>query len=190
MTIILGGLRASNLLTTCAMPTRDWPFTMGRNTVASHQRGRCVGESAAHATLQTDHRKRIAFFFHSFALTSAPRSVVLQTQATTLNSLASLSISSSVTPPGPDIYSDSNRTPTIPVTIPVLSGISPPVLLGQASLGAHSTLAGSVKIFVEQTPTSAAHGGACYCRPSDVRVAMAMSCKARDRPPNCRRPRR
>jgi hypothetical protein len=117
-TTIRGGLQASNLLTTCAMPARDWPSTMGRNIVASHQRGRCAGESATHATLQADHRKRFPFSFFHLALTSVPRPVVLQTPATTLSSLASLSLSSSVSPPGPDI---SNRTPTIPVAIPVLS---------------------------------------------------------------------
>ena len=59
-------------------------------------------------------------FFH-LAPTSVPRPVVLQTPATTLSSLASLSISSSVSPPGPDFSTNSNRTPTIPVSIPVLS---------------------------------------------------------------------
>jgi hypothetical protein len=59
-------------------------------------------------------------FFH-LVLTSVPRPAVLQTPATTLSSLASLSISSSVSPPGPDISTNSNQTPTIPVAIPVLS---------------------------------------------------------------------
>jgi hypothetical protein len=40
---------------------------------------------------------------------------------TTLNSLASLSISSSVSPPGLDISSAVTPTPTVPVAIPVLN---------------------------------------------------------------------
>ena len=72
------------------------------------------------------------------ALTSFPRPVVLQSPATTLSSLASLSISSSVSPPCPDIFTNSNRTPTIPVAIPVLSatttnGVSSSVPIEDAS---------------------------------------------------------
>ncbi|KAN0125870.1 hypothetical protein V8E52_001077 [Russula decolorans] len=69
---------------------------------------------------------------------SRPSPVVLQTPATTLSSLASLSISSSVSPPGPDISTNSNQTPTIPVAIPVFSatttnGVSSSIPIEDAS---------------------------------------------------------
>jgi hypothetical protein len=84
------------------------------------------GAGASASQRRTRRRKptivnELPFSFFHLALTSVPRPVVLQTPATTLSSLASLSISSSVSPPGPDISTNSYRTPTIPVAIPVLS---------------------------------------------------------------------
>ena len=54
-------------------------------------------------------------------LESMSRAVALHTSTTTLSSLASLSISSSVSPPGPTLPASSPQAHTGPVTIPVHS---------------------------------------------------------------------
>jgi hypothetical protein len=48
-------------------------------------------------------------------------------------------------------------------------------VLNQTPLGAHPTLARSVKVFAEQTPAGAADGGAYYHPRRDIGVAMAMA---------------
>ena len=96
-------------------PQRDEtssPFINGAGASASQRRTRRCKPTIVN---------ELPFSFIHLALTSVPRPAVLQTPATTLSSLASLSISSSVSPPGLDISTNSNRTPTIPVAIPVLS---------------------------------------------------------------------
>ena len=59
--------------------------------------------------------------FFRLVLTSVSSPAALQSATATLNSLASLSISSSVSPPGLDFSSTVTQAPTVPVAIPVLS---------------------------------------------------------------------
>ena len=58
-------------------------------------------------------------FYSMLKPASISRAVGLLTATTTLSSLASLSISSSASPPGPALSTSSPQAPTSPVTIPV-----------------------------------------------------------------------
>ena len=58
-------------------------------------------------------------FYSMLKSASISRAVGLLTATTTLGSLASLSISSSASPPGPALSTSSPQAPTSPVTIPV-----------------------------------------------------------------------